>query len=109
MVALAYQQNKIAGTALTFVAASAGGDTVPVNDRGILLVKNTDVAAHNITVDVPGNTRYGQANPDVTVAVAAGATVAVGPFPSDLANPSDGLVHITYASTTGMTVAALVS
>lgn len=107
MAALAYQKSKIAGTAITLVAASAGGDTILPNDRGLLMVKNGDSSSHNVTIAVPGNTKYGQAEPDVTVSVAAGATELIGPFPRDLADPSDGRVHISYAATTSVTVAAI--
>lgn len=107
MAALAYQRAKIAGQAITYAAASAGGDTVPPSTSGALLVKNGGGSSINVTVAVPGDTKYGLANPDVVVAVAAGAEAAIGPFPSDLADSSDGLVHLTYSSTTSVTVAAV--
>lgn len=104
---LQYQSSKILGTAVTMAAATAGGDTVAPNDSGALLIKNGDSSAHNVTIAVPGNTKYGQPTPDVVVSVAAGATELIGPFPSDLADPSDGLVHISYAAVTSVTVAAI--
>ena len=60
-----------------------------------------------VTVVVPGNTRYGQADPDVTITVPAGGTSLIGPLPRDLADPADGLVHITYSAVTSLTVAAV--
>lgn len=106
MAALTYQQAQIAGVPLTFAAASAGGDTVFPNDHGVVLVRNSGGASINVTIAVPGNTKYGIANPDPVVAVAAAATVAIGPFPADLGDPADGLVHLTYSSVTAVTVAA---
>jgi len=106
MALLGYQQAKIAGTALNYVAATGDGDTIPPNDRGMLLVRNAGAGSVTVTVAVPGSTKYGQANPDVAVAVAAGADVAVGPFPADLADPASGHVGITYSAVASVTVAA---
>lgn len=106
MSTLNYQNAKIEGTAVTMAAASAGGDKVPPNLNGALMVVNGDAAAKTVTVVVPGNTKYGQADPDVTVTVPAGATALVGPFPQDLADV-DGLVAITYSAVTSVTVAAV--
>lgn len=103
---LAYQQAKIAGTALTYAAAGAGGDTVTPNDHGAVLVRNGSGASVNVTIAVPGNTRFGQPEPDVIVAVPAGADAAVGPFPSVLSD-TDGLVHLSYSSAASVTVAAV--
>lgn len=108
MANLAYQQAKVAGTALAFAAASAGGDAVPAADDGILLVNNASGAAVTVTVVVPGNTQWGQAQPDIAVPVAAGSIAAIGPLPFDLADrTTDGLVHVTYSATASVTVAAV--
>jgi hypothetical protein len=106
MATLAYQQSKIGGTELTFAAASVGGDKVAPADRASLLVKNASAGAITVTVVTPGSTKYGQADPDVAVVVAAGATTAIGPFPQDLGG-TDGLVSITYSAVTSVTVAAI--
>lgn len=107
MATLPYVQVGIAGTNPGLVAAAAGGDKVAPNERGALHVRNGSGASINVTVVVPGNTKYGQANPDVVVAVPAGADRLIGPFPSDLADPADGLVAITYSAVTTVTVAAV--
>ena len=106
MATITYQQSKTTGTALNFVAASAGGDQVATSDRGLFLVKNGGASAVTVTVATPGNTKYGAAIPDISVSVAAGATTAVGPLPSDLAN-SSGVADITYSAVTSVTVAAV--
>ncbi len=104
MATLAYQQVAIAGTALTLAAASAGGDKLPPG--GTLVVRNSSVASINVTIAVPGNTKYGLANPDLVVAVAAAAEKLIGPLPQDLADPIDGLVAVTYSAVTDVTVGA---
>lgn len=96
----------IGGRALSFVAATGGGDTFTPDDRAALVVQNGGASAMTVTVAVPGKTKYGQDEPDVTsVSIAAGAAAALGPFGSDLADLSDGLVHVTYSAATSVTVA----
>lgn len=108
MASLAYQQAGIPGAAaVTFTAAAVGGDTVAPNDRGVLLVRNASGGAINVTVVVPGNTKYGQADPDVVLPVADGAIRAIGPFSADLVDPTDRRVDITYSAVTSVTVAAV--
>jgi hypothetical protein len=107
MAELAYKSAAIAGAVATPAAASGGGDTVRPNENGAVLVTNGDASAKTVTIAVPGNTKYGQADPDVAVVVAAGTSRLIGPLPRDLADPSDGLVHITYSAVTAVTVVAV--
>lgn len=107
MATLTYQTASIAGAAYATVAAAAGGDKVAPNDRGAVLVTNGSGSPITVTVAVPGNTKYGQAAPDVPVTVPASGSRLIGPFPSDLADPTDGLVAITYSAVTTVTVAAI--
>lgn len=102
MALLTKHRASIAGTLITSNAAAAA-DTLDPDDDGILIVRNASGVSTTVTVAVPGNTRYGLAQPDVAVVVAAGAARAVGPFPSDLADPADGLVHITTSPTASVT------
>lgn len=105
MATLTYQQ--VSNTTVfvpTLAAASGGGDSIAPNDRGFLEVKNGSGATITVTMIVPGNTKYGLAQPDPTYAVIAGATAKIGPLPSDLANPATGLVDFTYSGVTSLTV-----
>lgn len=104
MATLSKQTPTLTGTTVTYASAAGGGDAVPYSPRATLLVNNTDASSHSITIAVPGNTSYGQANPDITVAVAAGVEKAIGPFPRDFAD-DNGLVQLTYTAATGMKVA----
>jgi hypothetical protein len=88
----------------TLVAAHGGGDSIAPNDNGVLVVKNGSGSTITVTMIVPGNTKYGIANPDPTFAVTAGNTAYIGTLPSDLANPSTGLVDFTYSGVTSLTV-----
>jgi hypothetical protein len=107
MATLSYKQATVAGTDPAMAAASVGGDKVPPNDRGALLVRNGSGASITVTIAWPGNTKYGPANPDPTVAVPAGGDRLIGPFGNDLASSIDGLVAITYSAVTTVTVAAV--
>jgi hypothetical protein len=105
MAALATQTIAITGLAATYSAAGAGGDTVALGDTTVLHVKNGSGSSINVTVAVPG-TEYGQARPDVVVAVGAGADKFVA-IPREIADSSDHRVHVSYSSVTTVTVAAL--
>jgi hypothetical protein len=106
MAALSVQQASILGTTLTLSAASGGGDTVdPTGGDVCLEVRNASGGALTVTVARAG-TEYGQANPDVAVSVAAGATKLIGPIPQDFRDTADNLVDITYSGVTSLTIAA---
>lgn len=107
MALLSAQPPVITGTALTFSAASAGGDTLYPVPAGALLVRNSSTAAITVTIVTPGNTRYGQADPDVPVVVGVGVTAAIGPLPQELRDSTDGQVRVTYSAVASVTVAVL--
>lgn len=107
MATLAYQRAAIRGTLFATQAASGGGDKVAPSNDGAVLVTNGGGSSVNVTIAVPGNTKYGAAEPDIVVAVAAGQAKLFGPFPNDLADPADGLVAISYSDVTSVTVAAI--
>lgn len=104
---LAPQAVVITGTLVTFTAADITGNTFSPNSRGVLHVKNGSGGSINATVVIPGTDAYGQARPDVVVAVAAGAEKAIGPFPLDAADPTTMLVTVNFSAVTSVTVALL--
>ncbi|GAY07506.1 hypothetical protein [Pseudonocardia sp. N23] len=103
MALLTPTQIKIGGAVVTVQAADVAGETFKAGDRIALWVKNGSGSPITVTTVVPGNGKYGQANPDVPVVIPAGTEQAVGPFPADLIDPADGLVHVTYSSVTTVT------
>jgi len=89
---------------VTMPAASAGGDKVAPTANAALLVRNGDASSKTVTMAVPGNTRFGQADPDPGYVVPAGA-IAVIPIRYDAADTAtDGLVAFTYSNTTSLFV-----
>lgn len=104
MALLTAVQSKVAGAVSTPAAADVAGETFRPDDRAVLVVTNGSASSVTVTVEVPGNTRYGQPEPDVPSAVAAGASRVFGPFPADLADPATGLVKVTYSPAPAATV-----
>lgn len=92
-------------------AASGGGDKFLPGERIFLIVKNTDASPHDVIIDDPTSIAPGDAttfNPDSTVTVANATQKVFGPFPADRwANPTDGLVAVTYSSATGMKISVI--
>lgn len=109
MATLTPQRSQVQGTVITYAAAAGGGDKFgPGADRHFR-VKNGGGSPITVTVVVPGNTKYGIANPDITSgSIAAGAEWCFGPFPDDLGDSTDsGLISVTYSGVTTVTVAVV--
>lgn len=104
-----YVQAKIGGALLPFTAAASGaGDTVAADDHGALIILNGGASAITATVAVPGKTKFGVDQPEVSsISIPAGQYAVLGPFPAELKDDNDDLVHITYSAVTSVTVAAV--
>jgi hypothetical protein len=106
MATLTTQQIGIAGTSVTLTAAAGGGDAVSADDRTFLIVTNGGGSPITVTIVIPG-TYYGVAIADPTVSVTNATTKYIGPLPSQIADPTTGLVSVTYSGVTTVTVAAV--
>jgi hypothetical protein len=98
------QAPNIAGAAMTYTAVNSSETVVPANNL-YLHVKTVGTGA-TVTIVVPGSV-YGQARPDVATALGTNVDRLFGPLVADLADPSTGLVTITYSATTAITAALL--
>lgn len=106
MAALGAPQNIALPSLLAvFSAAAGGGDTFLPNGRSFVTVKNGGGAPINVTVAVPGNDRFGNAKPDLVVAVANATERDIPITDADFADPITGLVSFTYSAVTSVTVA----
>jgi hypothetical protein len=104
MALLSVQQVSITGTTPSYGAVAASDTLVP-DARAFLIVKNAGGTVDNAVVVVPGTT-YGQANPDVSVAVPITTGERwIGPMTPELADPATGLITITHSFTTSVTCA----
>jgi hypothetical protein len=90
-----------AGVTLTQRSAAAG-DKITPDDNLALIISNGSGGSVTCTAAVPGNTSYGEANPDPVRTVGAGATVGFK-LQKDWADPSDGLIALTWSATTNVT------
>lgn len=96
----------VAGAAAAPVAANAGGDTVAPGSRVNIL--NGGGSSIDVTVVTPGTAARGLAIADRVIACPNGSGIAgLTSFdvPADAyADPSDGLVHLTYSAVTSVTI-----
>lgn len=104
MALLVQQAPNILGSALTYTAVNAS-ETVNPGDGVFLHVKTVGTGT-TVTVVVPGSV-YGQARPDVAVVIGTNTDRIIGPLVADLADPTTGLVTVTYSATTAVTAALL--
>lgn len=92
-------------------AASAGGDSFANDGNTFFKIVNGSGSSINVSFPLSGSdvTRAvdGQAVTAKVVAVAAGATVDVGPFPKSSYDDSTGSVSVTYSAVTTVTVRAI--
>lgn len=98
-----------AGTAPTFGAANSSDTAEIGSGHNIFVVyKNTNAATRTVTVTAPGNTDYGQPNPDPVLTLGATTGELWIPMRKDY-DPGDGTgrATITLSATTNVTVAVV--
>ena len=110
MAALTTQKLVDAGTAPTFGAAAAS-DTAEVGNgiNTFAVYKNGGGASITVTVTVPGNTTYGQPQPDPAITVAAGAEawIPLRKAYADAGTAGVGRCTLATSSQTSVTVAVV--
>lgn len=92
--------------AVPALTAVASADKFLNNGHMLLHVHNGSVSSVDVTIDDPRSTSPSGAvsfNPDVTVAVAAGADKYIGPFDPNRFNDANGFVNIAYSAITTIT------
>lgn len=107
MALLTLQKPAAPATALTYAAASGGGDTFKNTGAVALHVKNGGVGSITVTVSAPSPCSFGVVNvvhASVTV-IPAGEDRLIGPFPTDQHNNMSGVATATYTGVTTVTVA----
>ena len=108
MALMTAQQMSGTGTSPTFGAVNST-DTIRPDGGGLLVlhVKNTNGSTRDVTITVPGNTNFGQAQPDIvkTVAVTTGDVEIPLYRANELADPATGLITVGYSATAGVTAA----
>ena len=104
MAVLNVQQAKRSANPVTLAQADSAGDSWANTGAEALLVENTGTGSVTLTF-----TTYKQVDgldvADLQVAVPAGETHLLGPFPTDVYNDPDGNAQVSYSSTSGVKVA----
>lgn len=106
MTAVATQSVKLDGTAPSFAAAVAG-DLFEVGSGHKAIVRNTAGSSMTVTVAVPGTQKGGAANDPVVYTVPATNGEKWIPLYDYLADPTDGMCHVTYSTVTSVTRASV--
>lgn len=105
MAKITTQRLAPAGADLTFVSASAGGDSYDVEQGNFIAVRNTGASPVTVTIKAKKACSHGTLH-DSAVTVNAGATKVIGNLTKDrFADPTTGLGEITYSAVTNVSVA----
>lgn len=104
--ALNYQQIARTGLEAAYTAAVADGAKFANDGRMFVDVVNDSASSINVTAQTPV-TVDGLAVTDLVVAVSAGESRKIGPFPPNIYNQSDGMVYLDYSAVTDVTVALM--
>lgn len=94
------------GTDLVGVAADATGDNWVNTGKEMLVVKNGGGGSINVTLDLRA-TLDGISVTDPVVAVGAGVTKLIGPFPVGLYNDAGGKMNVSYSGVTSVNISVL--
>lgn len=109
MALLAYQPLGSYSGGFPSFGAAATTDTVAPDEHGYLWYRSTQGTTEVITVVTPSSlNNFGQTLPDIAVTInATTGEEMIGPLMPALADPATGLITITIADVTGITVAAV--
>lgn len=106
MATLTVVNASIAGVDMTGAACAGGGDQWANSGQEILQFVNGSGGSINVTVATQA-TVDGMGLSENVVAVGAGATKTIGPFPPGRYNDGSGYAQITYSGVTSLTVKVL--
>ena len=92
----------LAGVALTFANASAGGDKFVPDENTFLLIHNASAVSITATIVTPYSP-LGLTLQDPAITVVAGAEVPIGPFAPPYWANAAGQADVTFAPITSVT------
>jgi hypothetical protein len=103
------QSISLAGTQVTYSAATVTtGDTFTPAQNVFLLVRNGGGAPITATIDVPGSTQTGEAQPEVVRTITNATDKVIGPFdPNLFIDPATNVAKVTWSAVTSVTFAVL--
>lgn len=92
--------------AISYAAVGGSGDRVLYTEGAFVIIRNGSGVSTTATITVPGNTRWGAANPVKTKAVAAGTDVPI-PLLAEMVDSADGRIAIACTPTTTVSIAVM--
>lgn len=97
------------GVDLAGTAADVAGDTWANSGQEFVVIKNGSGAGITVTLNIRPTAIDGTLGTvtDPTVAIAAGATRIIGPFPPGLYNDAQGLAQVLYSAVTTVTMTVI--
>lgn len=108
MALLTVQEVVKTGLVDSAAAADVAGDDFANDGNTLYNVINGGGSSINVTIASNyANPPSGTANSDIVVAVGAGVTAKIGPFPQSGYNDANGQCNVTYSAVTTVTVAAI--
>lgn len=111
MATITIQTYSEAGIDPTYTAAAGGGDQFANTGKEIILIKNADATSKTVTITAQttsGTSPLGAVTKsDASIAVAAGSTAIIGPFPKPAFNDSNNFAQITYSAVTSLSIAVM--
>jgi len=107
MAAITIRTPSLAGGTVGFAAASAGGDYIENDGNVIILVRNNGAVSRTVSQAPVNPPAYGTVYTTLATTVAAGAVMALGPYPPAQHNDSNARVNFTYSSEADLEVAAV--
>lgn len=106
MALLTVEMVSRSGVDVAGVAAASGGDEFTNSGSEFVEIKNGGASSINVTFETQA-TVDGEAVADKVVAIPAGVTKIIGPFPRGVYNDVNGRVKISYSAVTSVTVKVL--
>ncbi|GAA0403077.1 hypothetical protein GCM10009530_63830 [Microbispora corallina] len=95
------------GAAITLHSAAAGDKVSGIKKTTRMLVVNGSGSAVTLTIDPPGNTDYGVANPAKTYTIPANSSFTLLLLPSYRDPADSNLISLAWSSTTTVTWAVI--
>jgi len=92
-----------AGGLVATIRSAAAGDKIVPDANVIIRVTNGSGGEVDLTIAAYGTTRYGSTNAAKVVSIAASANRVIPLGYPEYINPADGLIALTWESTTSVT------
>lgn len=94
------------GVALNFVACDSAGDNFTNDGTVILVIRNNDTVAHNVTIEAQKKCNQGHLH-NIDKSIPAGTTVYFENMEAARFSDENGKTYVSYDTATNMEIAVL--